>query len=165
MALVSLNAKAQITLPKESSYTLTLEPFARHAGTNAMELTHAHDGSGRVFVSTQSGQVFVYGEDGSERGVFLDLASADVGFRFNDDRTYPFRGLMYIAFHRLATPDTPGYRQFYTAHQVAIDENEKPDFDSKTSAALAIATNALSLPSGRPTPTTPIGSTQAATGR
>ena len=132
MALVSLNAKAQIALPKESSYTLTLEPFARHAGTNAMELTHANDGSGRVFVSTQSGQVFVYGEDGNERGVFLDLASADVGFRFNDDRTYPFRGLMYIAFHpAYATPDTPGYRRFYTAHQIAIDENEKPDFDSK----------------------------------
>ncbi|MEO0475544.1 MAG: PQQ-dependent sugar dehydrogenase [Planctomycetota bacterium] len=121
----------------ESSYTLKLEPFAEHTGTNAMDVTHAGDGSGRVFVSTQSGQVFVYDADGNSLGVFLDLTVADDNFRFNpENKTYPFRGLMYIAFHPdYAKSGEPGFGRFYTAHQVVVSEAEV-DFDAKDFGAI-----------------------------
>ena len=120
------------TQPGESSYTVELEPFADHTGTNAMDVTHAGDGSGRVFVSTQSGQIFVYGSGGKGLGTFLDLTEADANFRFNpDQRTYPFRGLMYIAFHPdYARQAEPGFGKFYTAHEVSAIQ-AVVDFDSK----------------------------------
>ena len=117
--------------PMDSRYVLELQPFAKHTGTNAMELTNAGDGSGRLFVSAQSGQVFIYDPDGQPLGTFLDLTQADVGFTFNETTQKPFKGLMYIAFHPdYATPDTPGFGRFYTSHQVALSD-DKPDYDSK----------------------------------
>jgi len=131
MSFCATYSQANPPQPGESSYTLELEPFARHTGTNAMELTYAPDGSGRVFVSTQSGQVFAYGPDGSDRGVFLDMTQANAGFRFDHESRFPFRGLMYVAFHPdYAISDAPGFGRFYTGHQVELSEDES-DFDSK----------------------------------
>jgi len=131
LMLAAMPIDAMPRQPGSSDYTLELTPFAEHRGTNAMDLTHANDDSGRVFVSTQSGQVFVYGPDGSDRGVFLDLTKADVGFRFDRSTNDPFRGLMYIAFHPdYAKADQPGYGRFYTAHQVELSQGIA-DFDSK----------------------------------
>ena len=126
--VVACHASGQPAPPRDSRYVLQLEPFAEHAGENAIDLTHAGDGSGRLFVSTQSGQVFVFNQHGNRLGVFLDIAAADVGFT----RTRgSFNGLMYIAFHPdYARPGAPGEGLIYTGHQVAVDE-QVPDFDSR----------------------------------
>lgn len=133
LVLAALEADSQPTvpLPGESIYTLILEPFATHTGINAMDVTHANDASGRVFVSTQSGQVFAYNAIGEPLGTFMDLATADPNFEFDPDRRIPFKGLMYIAFHPdYATPDSPGAGRFYTCH--AIRTTDTPvDFDDR----------------------------------
>lgn len=127
----SPQARATPGLPGESKYTLELTPFARHTGENAIDLTHPRDGTGRVFVSTQSGQVFGYSKDGKPLGVFLDLTKADVGFTYDSPLRVPFKGLMYIAFHPdYADPAAPGFGKFYTGHQVVVTD-EAPDYNTK----------------------------------
>ncbi|MGB0767551.1 MAG: PQQ-dependent sugar dehydrogenase, partial [Phycisphaeraceae bacterium] len=117
---------------KGSRYTLEIEPFAEHAGQNAIDLTHAGDGSGRVFVSTQSGQVYAFGPDGRSLGVFLDIASVRDDFVRSDGA---FQGLMYVAFHPdYAEPDARGTGRFYTGHQVRVDDTT-PAYDSKDHGA------------------------------
>lgn len=114
--------------PGESHYTLMLEPFAEHSGENAIDLTHPPDGSGRIFVSTQSGQVFGFDPQGRPLGVFLDIATARPDFTRTKGS---FNGLMYIAFHPdYAKHDTPGFGKLYTGHQVRVEATE-PDFNSK----------------------------------
>lgn len=142
--------------PGESGYTLELEPFAEHTGTNAMDVTHAGDDSGRVFVSTQSGQVFVYSSNGESLGVFLDLTQADANFRFNaDNRTYPFRGLMYIAFHPdYARQGEAGFGKLYTAHEVAPTETVV-DFDSKDFGMIGDSDKRFVLAEWRADPSNP----------
>jgi len=127
----AINAHAQPPLPKDSTATLAIEPFAEHTGLNAMDLTHAGDGSGRVFVATQSGQVFAYARDGEALGTFLDLDGANAGFTFDPKPREPFKGLMYIAFHPdYAKSRSPGYGLIYTAHQVT-DSPSPADFDDR----------------------------------
>lgn len=153
--ILTSSVHALPTQPKESNYTLEIEPFAKHTGTNAMDVTYAPDGSGRVFVSTQSGQVFVYSPDGNERGVFLDLTQADANFRFDEKSRFPFRGLMYIAFHPdYATPNTPGFGRFYTGYQVALSQ-KTADFDSKDYGALGDSDKRFVLAEWRVDPDNP----------
>lgn len=130
IASLPLPTRAQATpdQPGDSRYTLELEPFAQHTGENAIDLTHAVDGTSRVFVSTQSGQVFAFDRDGKSLGVFLDIAKARPDFTRTDGS---FNGLMYIAFHpEYAKPDAPGFGTFYTNHQVSLSD-QPADFDSK----------------------------------
>lgn len=123
-------AQPLIPLPGTSDYVLELIPFAKHTGDNAMDLTHANDGSGRVFLSTQSGQIFAYKSDGTNLGVFLDLKEADPEFTYDPEPREPFKGLMYIAFHPdYAKPEAPGFGKLYTGHQVR-DKGEPGDLNS-----------------------------------
>jgi hypothetical protein len=120
--------------PKDSNYTLELEPFAEHAGKDAIDLTHANDNSGRIFVSTMSGQVFAFDRDGKALGVFLDIAASRPDFILNPSGA--FRGLMYIAFHPdYAVASRPGYGRFYTGHQITISDS-KPAYDSRDHGAM-----------------------------
>lgn len=129
-------AESLVPLPGESDYVLELIPFAEHDGLNAMDLTHAGDGSGRVFVATQSGQIYAYDAAGRSLGRFLDLPQTQSGFVFDPLPREPFKGLMYIAFHpSYADADAPGFGRFYTAHQVAIDDTA-PDFDDRDYGSL-----------------------------
>ena len=131
MSAFDANPQPTVPLPGESGYTLSLEPFATHSGINAMDLTHANDGSSRVFVSTQSGQVFVYSAQGEPLGTFLDLSITDPHFEFDPQRRIPFKGLMYIAFHPdYANPTAPGAGRFYTCHAVRTTDSPA-DFDDK----------------------------------
>eukprot|EP00752_Nemacystus_decipiens_P016145 g14438.t1 len=134
LLLASVNAAAAPGQPKDSIYVLELEPFATHTGMNAMGLTHPGDGSGRLFVSTQSGQVFVYDDAGQSLGVFLDIAQARNDFMITPKG--PFRGLMYIAFHPdYAKAGASGQGLFYTGHQVVLSD-AMPDYDSEDFGAL-----------------------------
>jgi len=113
--------------PGISRYTLDIEPFAEHAGENAIDLTYAPDASGRIFVSTQSGQIYAFDREGISLGVFLDVKQSAPGFMRSDGG---YNGLMYIAFHPdFARPGTPGFGKLYTSHQVAVSD-DKPDYDS-----------------------------------
>jgi len=118
---------------EQSRHTLELEPFAEHPGENAIDLTHAGDGSGRIFVSTQSGQVFAFDDQGKPLGAFLDVAQARADFT----RTAgSFNGLMYIAFHPdYARAGATGQGLFYTSHQVQYSD-APADYDSKDFGAI-----------------------------
>lgn len=131
VAVATTSASAKPGQPGASDYVLELRPFAEHAGQNAMDLTFSPDGTARVFVSTQSGQVFAFAEDGEPLGTFLDLTTANVGFAYEDDLRVPFKGLMYIAFHPgYADTDSPGHGRFYTVHQVTVS-SEAPDYNTQ----------------------------------
>lgn len=74
-------------------------------------LTHAADGSGRLFVIDQPGQVYLI-ENGQRRTEpFLDLSSRLVTLGANSDE----RGLLGLAFHPgFADSASSGYRKLYT---------------------------------------------------
>jgi len=128
----SAPANASTPQPGTAEYTLELDPFEAHAGENAVDLTHAADATGRVFVSTQSGQVFAFDTDGRSLGVFLDIAEARSDFTRTDGS---FNGLMYIAFHPdYARIGTPGFGRFYTGHQIEADDSPV-NYDSKDAGA------------------------------
>jgi hypothetical protein len=75
-------------------------------------LTHAGDGSGRLFVHDMRGRIWVI-EDGAVRPVpFLDVAAV-LGTTL-DTRALQ-RGLVSLAFHpSYAQPGTPGFGKLYT---------------------------------------------------
>ncbi|MBX2852435.1 MAG: PQQ-dependent sugar dehydrogenase [Phycisphaeraceae bacterium] len=116
-SLTALPAFAQPAAPLASSYTLGLDQFSTHTGSRAIDVVAPHDGSGRVFVSAQSGEIFSYGADGTLLSTFVDLASttANTGFL---DTAGSFRGLMYFDFHPdYNNPTADGYRKVYTGFQ------------------------------------------------
>ena len=121
--------------PTSSSYQLDLTTFATHsefqsgggsnpAGTassfGAIEVNAPRDGSGRVFMSSQTGKILGYDQNGDSLGTLLDLASTSSTTGFvNGEGANSFRGLMYFDFH----PDfnnlgAAGYRKVYAGYQV-----------------------------------------------
>jgi len=82
-------------------------------------VTHAGDGSGRLFIVDQAGQVRI-----SQGGQLLDTPFLDVSDRLVDLGVFgtqdPFtdfdeRGLLGLAFHpQFAQPGTPGFGRLYT---------------------------------------------------
>ncbi|MDB6137880.1 MAG: hypothetical protein JWO94_952, partial [Verrucomicrobiaceae bacterium] len=82
-------------------------------------VTHAGDGSGRIFVCEQRGQIRVIQNGMLLPQVFLDLASKMVPFPPTDyfspmNPAYEERGLLGLAFHPgFSTPSSPGYQKFY----------------------------------------------------
>jgi glucose/arabinose dehydrogenase len=112
---------AQINPTAEAADELTLEPPAQRIGaepvtvdnltaanfTVALEqvaegmvhpvnLTHAGDGSGRLFVADQTGQIYVIAADGTRlEQPFLDIRTRMVTL----DPGYDERGLLGLAFH------------------------------------------------------------------
>lgn len=114
-----------LAAPTTSPYTLQLTEFGTHTGAHAIDLTSPRDGSGNVYVSTQSGQIFGYNSSGDSLGVFLDLAGtgATTGFAnpgaFNPGANGPaFRGLMYFDFHPdFGVAGAAGERKLYTGYK------------------------------------------------
>jgi glucose/arabinose dehydrogenase len=79
---------------------LRLEPFASEL-RSPLFLTHAGDGSGRVYVVEQEGRVIVLDADGGGRQTYLDIAERiDSGGE---------RGLLGLAFH----PDFASYGRLF----------------------------------------------------
>ena len=88
-----------------------------------IHLTHAGDGSDRMFVADQPGKIWIIDSSGITLPVpFLDM-SADIvplpvfafGFPPGPFNSYDERGLLGLAFHPdYANPGTPGFGKLYT---------------------------------------------------
>lgn len=105
--------------------TLYLKPVCLqqlHAPTN---LTHAGDGSGRLFVCDQPGRIWIF-QSGMLRPVpFLDLTA--VVLSSDPPTAYSERGLLGLAFHPgYADPESPGHRRFYVHYSTASGANANP---------------------------------------
>ena len=76
-------------------------------------LTHAGDGSGRVFVNDMRGTIYIIEDDALNPEPFLDLTQVDgVNLAITD----VFQGFTFFTFHAdFANPGTPGHRKLYTA--------------------------------------------------
>ena len=70
---------------------LSFEEFAS-GFFNPVDIAHAGDGSGRVFIVTKAGQILSFDEEGNALGTFLDIGSK-VGNSGGE------RGLLGLAFH------------------------------------------------------------------
>ena len=73
-------------------------------------ITHAGDGSGRVFVCDQPGRIFIV-----KGGMMLPVPFLDIRDRaFSQTTNYSERGLLGLAFHPgFEDPLSPGFRKFY----------------------------------------------------
>ncbi|MDB6120103.1 MAG: hypothetical protein JWO08_3884 [Verrucomicrobiaceae bacterium] len=82
-------------------------------------ITNAGDGSGRLFVCEQRGQIRIIQNGMLLPQVFLDLSAKIVPFEptsylFPMTPSYDERGLLGLAFHpSFASSGSPGYRKFY----------------------------------------------------
>lgn len=128
-ALISSSVSAQVinlgTVPQgPPSMAVRAVPFGSIPSADRMSyLHHANDGSGRVFLSTQNGQIWVFDANGNRVAVpFLDLVTALPGqFRYVDIGANGLRG---FAFHPdYSTPGAPGYHVFYTSHSEEFQSN------------------------------------------
>ncbi len=104
-------ASAQIAAPiVKGPATIELTPVATGL-TSPSVLLPAPDGSGRLIVADQAGQIGVIDGGGLQGSLFADLSSRLVGLNPNYDE----RGLLGLAFHPdFGDPASIGYHKFYT---------------------------------------------------
>lgn len=89
---------------------ILLHPLASGL-TAPNSLTHAGDGSGRLFVTDQTGAIRLIKNGALQTTPFLDLKSRLVKL----SPTYDERGLLGLVFHpQFAIAGSPGYGKFYT---------------------------------------------------
>ncbi len=99
--------------------TLYLQPVCDDQLHAPTELVHAGDGSGRLFVCDQPGQIRLFQHGMLLPEPFLDLGTTGTGDVFfwqppSNPTSYSERGLLGLAFHPgFADPMSPGYRRFY----------------------------------------------------
>ncbi len=118
--LRALSALLLLALPQVRAAfpTVALKPVVLKQIHSPTTITHAPDGSGRVFVCDQAGQIYIIQNGMMLPTPFLDLSptAANVADRKVIPNTtgYSERGLLCIAFHPgFANPLSPGYRKFY----------------------------------------------------
>jgi hypothetical protein len=125
-------AMAQAPDPQPSSTLLELTTFGAVTTVDrsgAIDLDHCGDGSGRVFVSTNEGKIFILDAAGQNLGVFLDLAAPGVLPDFRDVLRLSTNGLSYIAFHPdYATPGAAGEGKLYTMTMRQTPGARAPDY-------------------------------------
>ena len=103
--LALLVSGAQAAFP-----TLHLQPVCDDQLHAPTQISHADDGSGRLFFCDQPGQIRVFQHGMLRPEPFLDLSAELVTFTTG----YSERGLLGLAFHPgFADPMSPGYRRFY----------------------------------------------------
>ncbi|WP_303318083.1 PQQ-dependent sugar dehydrogenase [Flavivirga abyssicola] len=135
LTLIFVNQSICQTTSIPSSYELNLTTFASHtefeagggsnpqgtlSGFGPIKITAPRDGSGRVFVSSQTGKILVFDADGTSLGTFLDLNTISSATGYTLGGPGSFRGLMYFDFH----PDynligAPGYKKLYVGYRVS----------------------------------------------
>lgn len=105
LALIFLAGASNASFPTLYLKPLVLQQF--HSPTN---ITHAPDGSGRLFVCDQPGQVLVFQNGQLLPQPFIDISSKMVPV----STTYSETGLLGMAFHPgFADPASPGHRKLY----------------------------------------------------
>jgi hypothetical protein len=102
---------------EKGEIAIELEPIA--SGLVApVYLTHAGDGTDRLFVLDQPGYIWVIENGNLLETPFLDMTERVYmpGFFGSQDADdFDERGLLGLAFHpRFADPESPGYRKIYT---------------------------------------------------
>lgn len=91
-------------------FTVSLQPVATGL-TSPLDLQHAGDGSGRLFVTDQAGQIHLLKDGAIAPEPFLDVSSRLVSFNPGFDE----RGLLGVAFHpEFADPTSAGFGRLYT---------------------------------------------------
>lgn len=113
--------------------TLVLKPVVLQQIHSPTTITHAPDGSGRLFVCDQPGKIYVIEGGMLLPTPFLNIASPTnappnngPGPVIGVTTGYSERGLLGLAFHPgYANPASPGYRKFYVnyikTYESAID--------------------------------------------
>ncbi|HRJ11158.1 MAG TPA: PQQ-dependent sugar dehydrogenase [Prosthecobacter sp.] len=115
--------------------TVALRPVVLQQIHSPTVITHAPDGSGRLFVCDQHGKIFIIRNGMMLPAPFLNLASP--ANTLIEDRGpgpvitlgtgYSERGLLGLAFHPgFADPGSPGYRKFYVNY-IKADADGEPD--------------------------------------
>jgi glucose/arabinose dehydrogenase len=92
--------------------TLTLKPVVAKQLVSPVSVAHAGDGSKRLFICEQGGQIRIFQHGMLLPGPFLDLGTKvlDLSASQNADE----RGLLGLAFHpQYGQPGQPGHRRFY----------------------------------------------------
>jgi glucose/arabinose dehydrogenase len=98
---------------------IALKPVVVNQFDSPTAIAHAGDGSGRLFVCEQRGQIRIVRDGMLLPAPFLDLSPSLVPERANFDE----RGLLGLAFHPgFATPASPGFRRFYVFYS-AVSPN------------------------------------------
>ncbi len=90
--------------------TVALKPIVVNQFNSPTNITNADDGSGRLFVCEQRGQIRIVRD-----GMLLPAPFLDVSAKLVSERAgYDERGLLGLAFHPgYANPLSPGFRKFY----------------------------------------------------
>lgn len=94
-----------------------------HAPTN---ITHAGDGSGRLFFCDQPGKVYVFQHGMLNPVPFLDLGSTGLNRVFffqppGQSTDYTERGLLGLCFHPgFADPQSPGHGRFTSTTRLSV---------------------------------------------
>ncbi len=115
-------ASAQAPDPLDSQKVLVLTTFATYPqssqDSDAIDLDHPKDGSGRIFLSTNEGKILGFSSSGTPLGVFLDLASPGAVPDFNATLGFVTRGLSYFTFHPdYGTAGSAGEGKLYTLYK------------------------------------------------
>jgi glucose/arabinose dehydrogenase len=107
--------------------TLHLKPVVLSQIHSPTTITHAGDGSGRLFFCDQPGVIYVMKDGMMMPDPFLDLSSTGKNVVFPAPAGYSERGLLGLAFH----PDfedaaKPGFRKFYVYYSAPAQTNQNP---------------------------------------
>ncbi|MEM7392773.1 MAG: PQQ-dependent sugar dehydrogenase, partial [Verrucomicrobiota bacterium] len=91
-------------------------------------MTHAGDGSGRLFVADQGGWIWLIKDGKRQDKPFLDLSKRLVDIHPGFDE----RGLLGLAFHPgFADSKSPGFGKFYTYTSEPVDKSKPEDYPIK----------------------------------
>lgn len=106
---------------------LHLKPLVLSQIHSPTTITHAGDGSGRLFVCDQPGLVYVIRDGMLLPDPFLDLSATGQNVIYPATVGYSERGLLGLAFH----PDfedvaKSGYRKFYVYYSAPSQTNQNP---------------------------------------
>ena len=102
--------------------TLQLKPVAVGQFNSPTTVTHAGDGSGRLFITDQRGKIHIL-EDGAVLPTpFLDLSAKLV----TEQAGFDERGLLGLAFHPGYADEGPGAGRFYVFYSAPSPDSPGP---------------------------------------
>lgn len=118
--------RGQVTVTESGYPPLALELVAEGQFGAPTTVTHAGDGSGRLFIADQRGTVHVFADGAVLPDPFLDLSGLLVPERPGFDE----RGLLGLAFHPdFAAPGAPGEGAFYVYYSAPSPDAPGPSED------------------------------------